>query len=178
MEAIAAVGAIWSLYQLAQFVSAECFWYSEGVKRSGTAASGLLDQMQSFQNSLIRYRAILEDENQDSKVNRLPALANALKEDSPSFRNCLRELEYAEKKLKRARDEQKGVKGLVRKLTWPMREEEFNRIIDNVRVLSERLDQAQNTDQMFVMSSPVIFTTQTHQPTDKSNATSTPTSID
>jgi chromosome segregation ATPase len=151
MDPISAIGAVWSVYQLASFVGGLCFKYAQGVKRAETEADSTLDEIRNFQAALLSLNGMLKDEAQnETGGDRLQSLRAIMSEDSVLLKSCRADLEKLQSKLQDSETSLQGLKGqakaILQKMKWPLTQEDVKRLTDNMRNVAAQIERAQSID--------------------------------
>ncbi|KAM3084155.1 hypothetical protein ACMFMF_001512 [Clarireedia jacksonii] len=151
MDPISAIGAVWSVYQLASFVGGLCFKYAQGVKRAEAEADSTLDEIHNFQAALWRLNGMLKDEAQnETGGDRLQSLRAIMSEDSVLLKSCKTDLEKLRSKLEDGEKSFQGLKGqakvILQRMKWPLKQEDVKRLTDNMRNVAAQIERAQSID--------------------------------
>ncbi|KAI9642513.1 hypothetical protein NHQ30_009318 [Ciborinia camelliae] len=151
MEPISSIAAVGTLYELVSRVGTLCFRYAQGVRRADTEADNILDEIHNFQTALRKLKGMLQDEGATERgSDRLQSLREIASEDSVSLKSCQVELEKFQAILLEDEKVQEGLKGqakaLLRKMKWPLKQEDIKRLMDNMRNVAAQIERAQSID--------------------------------
>ena len=130
MEALGVAASIITVLEVAKAVISICCDYSAAVKGVPWELPKVTQQVRSLRNVLelleaLAKRAEVEDLSADT---RLPALIQMCKSDVGPLAMCKDDLKFLNKKLSRSSKRT----ALVQALTWPLKEAETKKILQNI----------------------------------------------
>jgi hypothetical protein len=158
MDPLSAIATVYSVYELAYKVAMICFRYSEGVKRATDESDAILEEIRIFQKSLERLNGLLLEEvrNGMGAGERFQNLKKIVASDSKLLRGCSGDLEKLYSKLSKDLEHQPGFKGVakdaLRKLKWPLKEEDIKRLMETMRAVAVQIDRAQRIDTTYAIT--------------------------
>ena len=146
MEPVSAVASVVAIYQLAAAISGLCFRYGQGVRQADKDADLIISEIDTFQIYLRTLKEILvkEDAATDG-LERLQSLHQIVDGESAALKRCGRDLRILKAKLEKVQSEGR-VQGAIRRLSWPLKQEEVKRTLDTLKRFTEAVDRALNVD--------------------------------
>ena len=120
-----------------------CYNYGSGVKNASRDQERIIDQLTNLRNILEQVRKVVTGENIQT-ASQFPAL-NELIDQSDGLTRCHAELENLKSKL-----EPKSGRHIMKALTWPLREADVRKTLDNLERFQRLLSLALSADQTFV----------------------------
>ena len=146
MDPISTVGSVIAIYQLAATVSSLCFRYSLGVRGADRDADLVINEIDTFQKYLRTLKEILVNEDvATAGLHRLQNLNEIIDGESAALRTCESNLEGLKTKLVKVQSEG-HFREAVRKLSWPLKQDEVRKTLDSLRKFAEAVDRAVNLD--------------------------------
>ena len=156
MEPLSTAASVIAIYQMASYIGGLCFRYTRSVHHANRQAELVMDEINVFQGSLRRLRSMLDDEaGHNGSSNRLKVLEDFINGNSSILKYCKADLEKMKAKLEEA-EKRTGIKNLVRRLIWPFKEEEVNRLLDHLRNAAARIEEAKSIDVTYVVSKNAV----------------------
>ena len=150
MDPVSAMASIIAIYQLASEVGKICFHYAQGVKHANRESDFVLDEITKFQKSLQNLRGMLvNEEGIKGGADRLKNLREIMEGDSAYLRVCKSDLEDLRKKLEKGivgEGKREAIRAVIYKLSWPLKEEEVNKVCERLRNVAAAIDRAYNMD--------------------------------
>ncbi|MCJ1466599.1 hypothetical protein MMC07_005219 [Pseudocyphellaria aurata] len=146
MDPLSAIASIIAVYELASKVGEMCFVYAQGVRGAQEQSHFLINEIMTFQKSLLTLREMLTDEER-CRVDRerLKNLKELTDGDSAYLQQCQRDLAKLLKILENSRTKD-TIRTIVYRLSWPLKEEEVNKITRRLRSVATAIDRALNMD--------------------------------
>lgn len=94
MEPLSTAASVIAVYQMTSYVGGLCFRYTRGVHHANRQAELVMDEINTFQESLRRLKGMLDDEaGHKACSNRLKALEEFVNGNSSTLRYCTADLE-------------------------------------------------------------------------------------
>lgn len=147
MEPISAVASVIAMYELTLKIGKTCFLYAKGVRDSDKGSDYVIEEIVNFQRSLVKLkRMLIDEEDVKSNGHRQKNLKDLIEGETAGLRQCKIDLEIFHKKLEKGRT-QEGIKALIHKISWPLKEEEVREVTDRLRNVAASIDRALLMDQ-------------------------------
>lgn len=139
------MASVIALYQLASKVGEICFIYAHGVRGAQKESHFVINEITTFQRSLLTLKEMLTNEERGRvHEERLKNLKEFMDGDS-AYLQCQRDLEKLLTKLENSRTKE-TVRVILYRLSWPLKEEEVNKITRRLRSVAATIDRALNMD--------------------------------
>ncbi len=146
MDPLSALASVIAVYQLASEVGKIYFNYAQGVRHANRDSDLVLEEISKFQRSLQNLKGMLTDEDEGKGGgDRLKNLRDIMGGGSGSLQDCKRDLEKTLATLESGKLKE-GIRAIIRKLAWPMKEGEVKRVVEKLRTLSMAVDTALTID--------------------------------
>lgn len=140
MEPLSTLASIIAIYQLASTVGTQCFRYAQGISGTKKEEALVLDEIIRFQASLLQIREMItEEDGGTANRTRLKYLSQIVDGRSAPLRLCETELDNLRAKLDDASCHV-GIKGIMHRLSWPLKREESSRAINTMRNFIHAVD--------------------------------------
>ena len=121
-----------------------CYNYGSGVKNASRDQERIIDQLTNLRNVLEQVRKVVTGETIQT-ASQLPAL-NELFDKSDGLPRCHAELENLKSEL----EPKSGHRGIMKALTWPLKEADVRKTVDHLEKFQQLLNLALSVDHMFV----------------------------
>lgn len=146
MDPLSAIASVIAIYQLASKVGEMCFLYAQGVRGAEKESGIVIDEIMTFQKSLLTLKRMLSDEEHaQGGGGRLKNLKELMDGDSAYLQQCKRDLENMLTKLETSKMKD-GIRAILHKLSWPLKEEEVSKITERLRGVAAAIDTALHMD--------------------------------
>ncbi|KAL4961575.1 uncharacterized protein BDV14DRAFT_203609 [Aspergillus stella-maris] len=169
MDPISVTASIITLFQAANAVLAVCYNYQSFSGGSSSGLSTLIIEVRSLRDVLESVVRLVSDENKGKVTDRLPTL-RILCQPSGPLATGLEKLETLERRLTPSNYHQNvdGARPFSRRhklwqaLSWPLKEAESQKLIEEIAVLRSTLSLAMETDQTGLLLAMQDLATQNH----------------
>lgn len=141
MDPVTAVCSVITIYQLTCKIAELAFDYTQSARSTNTESDYIIDEIVNFQRSLRTLKRMLTDEGVHVGQNRLENLKELIDGENIGLKRCETDLKNVLKTLENGRSKE-GIKSLLHKLSWPLREEEVRKVTDRLRNFAGSVDRA------------------------------------
>lgn len=145
MDPVTIICSVITIYQLTCKIAELAFDYTQGVRNATKESDYVIDEIVNFQRSLRTLKRILTDEGVKVGRNRLESLKEVIEGGNLGLKRCETDLKKVLKTLENGRSKE-GIKSMLHKFAWPLKEEEVRKFTDRLRNFAASIDRALTMD--------------------------------